>query len=98
MIRLTTEQAISTVFAYHSDTNYGNIPDDEIDQATLFLARYVNVLISEILLVLKNRPFDKVARQNKRIYEAWALRVGETVDMRCEDRANEVLAEIKKGE
>ena len=87
--RLTTEQALSTVFMYHSNPNYGNIPDDKIDQATLFLAKYVKVLINEILLVLKNRPFDKVSRQDKRIYEAWALRVGETIDMRCEDRANE---------
>ena len=87
--RLTTEQALSTVFAYHSNPNYGNIPDDEIDQATLFLATYVKVLINETLFVLKNRPFDKVERRNKRIYEAWALRVGEIVDMRCEDVANE---------
>jgi hypothetical protein len=87
--RITTEQALSTVFAYHSNPNYGNIPDDEIDQATLFLAKYVKALTSEILLTLKGVPFDKVTRGNKRIYEAWALRVGETVDMRCEDRANE---------
>ena len=89
MKRLTTEQALSTVFAYHSNPNYGNIPDDEMDQATLFLATYVKVLINETLLVLKNRPFDKVKRGNKNIYEAWALRIGETIDMKCEDIANE---------
>lgn len=87
--RLTTEQALSTVFAYHYNPDYGNIPDDEIDRATLFLAKYVKVLTNEAILVLKNRPFDKVERKNKRIYEAWALRIGETVDMRCEDRTNE---------
>ena len=87
--RITTEQALSTIFAYHSNPNYGNIPDNEIDRATLFIATYVKALIDETLTVLKNRPFDKVKRQNKNIYEAWALRIGETIDMRCEDIANE---------
>ena len=89
MKRLTTEQALSTVFAYHADPNYGNIPDNEIDQATLFLAKYVKAMFNEIPRVLDKCKFDIVKKQNRNLYDAWTVRVMETVDMRCEDRANE---------
>ena len=87
--RITTEQALSIIFSYHSNPNYGNISDEEIDSATLFLAKYVQSIFSEIPKVLTSCKFDKIEKQNKEIYNSWAFRIMETVDMRCEDKANE---------
>lgn len=91
MKRLTTESALSTIFAYFADPNYGNIPDDEIDRAVLFVATYVKVLRDKMFMCLTNRPFDKVKLTNKELYEAWCLRVAETVDMWCEDEGNDEI-------
>jgi hypothetical protein len=36
--------------------------------------------------VLKGRPFDNVAKENEDIYDAWCLRIAETVDMYLEEK------------
>ena len=98
--RITTEQALLTVFAYHYNPNWGGIPDDEIDAATLFLAKYVKALEKELVNVLEWRLFDTIKRKDKAIYSAWCVRILETVDMRCEDIANEKTvgnADAEKG-
>ena len=38
--------------------------------------------------VLKGRPFCKCAFQNEKIYDAWCLRIAETVDMYLEEKSN----------
>lgn len=38
--------------------------------------------------VLKGRPFCECANQNKEIYDAWCLRIAETVDMYLDEENN----------
>lgn len=42
----------------------------------------VNSIIYELLM---GRRFDKIVKENEDIYEAWCLRIAETLEMRLED-------------
>lgn len=81
------DQALLTSLAYHTNPNYGNIPDVEIDEAHIIITEFVRNVERIIYEVLRKRPFDKVSQEDTNIYDAYCLRVAETVMMKCEDKS-----------